>query len=222
MDWLGFVFEEPPRRQSDHLADYDAALARLEALGLVYPCGCTRGEIARRSDARDPDGAPLHRGRCVAPSAPEPVASRLDMTRAREHAPRELSWREFGEGRREALVVAEPEAWGDVVLRGKASFAAYHLAVVVDDAGQGVTDVIRGRDLLPSTSLHRLLQALLGLEAPRYRHHRLVLDAEGIKMSKSAASTPLSRLREAGASAADIRVALGFEPGESTIEVVLD
>ncbi len=221
LDWLGIVFDAPPRRQSDHLADYAAALARLEALGLVYRCGCARGEIARASAARDPDGAPLHRGRCAGPPPGAPAATRLDMTRARERVSRELTWREYGESARETRIIADPEAWGDVVLRGKTRPAAYHLAVVVDDAGQGVTDVIRGRDLFRSTSLHRLLQALLGLEPPRYRHHRLVLDAEGAKMSKSAASTPLSRLREEGASPADIRVALGFEPGPPAIAASL-
>ena len=108
-------------------------------------------------------------------------------------------------------VEAAPEAWGDIVLRGKDRPATYHLAVVVDDAFQGVTDVIRGRDLFASTSVHRLLQELLGFDAPRYRHHRLVLDATGAKMSKSASSRPLSSLREAGLTAREVRGALGFE-----------
>ena len=120
-------------------------------------------------------------------------------------------------------VAAAPLDWGDVVLRGKERSATYHLAVVVDDALQGVTDISRGRDLFAATSIHVLLQALLGLETPRYRHHRLVLDATGTKMSKSAASRPLAALRGDGYSAADLRAALGFGgPAERKLAVVLN
>ena len=211
--WLGIAFDPNVRRQSEHFSDYDRALASLQARGLVYPCVCTRGDIAlRHPGQRDPDGAPLHAGRCAvgARAAGGPAAIRLDMARARRLAPQDLFWREFGEGFDERRVEAAPEAWGDVVLRGKGRPAAYHLAVVVDDALQGVGEVVRGRDLFPSTSVHRLLQGLLGLEAPIYRHHRLVLDAAGEKMSKSAASTPLAELRDSGISAAEVRAALGF------------
>jgi glutamyl-Q tRNA(Asp) synthetase len=218
--WLGIVFESPVRRQSDHLDDYARALARLQAL--VYPCFCTRSQIAAASGgARDPDGAPLHRGRCVAVSAEEtqrrltsgePAALRLDHALARALAPETLDWSEFGEGDSEVRIPARAVLWGDVALRGKERPATYHLAVVVDDAIQGVTDVVRGRDLYASTAIHRLLQALLGLPAPRYRHHRLALDAEGAKMAKSAASTPLAAIRAQGVSAADVRASLGFGP----------
>jgi glutamyl-Q tRNA(Asp) synthetase len=214
-----------PLRQSGRLDDYAAALARLSDRGLLYPCYCARGEILRAGHgARDPDGAPLHRGFCLAVSASEtsqrlaagePAALRLNLARARSLAPAKLSWREFGESAAETRVEAAPEAWGDVVLRGKDRPASYHLAVVVDDASQGVSDVIRGRDLFASTSVHRLLQELLGFEPPRYRHHRLVLDATGAKMSKSASSQPLSALREAGLTARDLRAALGFEGSRS-------
>ncbi len=224
--WLGIAFDGAIRRQSEQIDDYDAALQRLQSRDLVYPCLCTRGEIAKAgSGARDPDGAPLHRGRCVgvAPQeivarlvAGEPAALRLDLARARALAPVELSWREFGEGESGRNIVAAPEAWGDVVLRGKERPAAYHLAVVVDDAAQGVSDVVRGRDLYASTSVHRLLQALLGLPAPRYHHHRLALGADGAKLSKSAASLSLAALREAGLGAREIRAALGFEPDVAT------
>jgi glutamyl-Q tRNA(Asp) synthetase len=193
--------------------------------GLLYPCFCTRGEILRASgDARDPDGAPLHHGGCVAVSASEtsrrlaagePAALRLNVARARPLAPADLFWAEFGEGAAESRVEATPEAWGDVVLRGKDRPASYHLAVVVDDARQRVGDVIRGHDLFAATSVHRLLQELLGFEAPRYRHHRLVLDAAGAKMSKSASSQPLADLREAGFTATDLRRGLGFEGPQS-------
>jgi glutamyl-Q tRNA(Asp) synthetase len=222
MAWLGIGFDREIRRQSEHVEDYDSALRTLQDRGLTYPCFCTRGEIAVANPGRhDPDGAPLHAGGCVAVSprerqarlaAGEPAAIRLDMARARGLARQSLCWREFGEGSDERRVEAAPEAWGDVVLRGKGRPAAYHLAVVVDDALQGVSQVVRGRDLFPSTSVHRLLQALLGLEAPTYRHHRLVLDAAGEKMSKSAASPPLAALRDAGVGADEVRAALGFAP----------
>jgi glutamyl-Q tRNA(Asp) synthetase len=218
--WLGLIFPEAPRRQSEHSDDYARALAALEARGLVYRCFCTRGDIARMSQGlRDPDGAPLHRGVCRAMPAAEVAARvaageraalRLDMTRALSHVGAPLTWREYGEGDREALIEAEPGAWGDVVLRGKDRPASYHLAVVVDDGLQQISDVVRGRDLYRATSVHRLLQDLLGLAPPRYRHHLLVLDAGGEKMSKSAQSKPLAVLREQGFAAAEIRAALGF------------
>jgi len=223
--WLGVVFDDPPIRQSERVADYARALASLSARGLVYPCFCSRAEVAATAgDARDPDGAPLYCGLCRALTpreaaqrlaAGERAALRLDSARALEAAPGELSWRECGEGDAESLRPADPSAWGDFVLRGKDNAASYHLAVVVDDALQGISDVARGRDLLAATSAHRLLQALLGLRAPRYRHHRLVLDAEGGKMSKSASSPPLHALRDAGYSARELRAALGFEALEA-------
>jgi glutamyl-Q tRNA(Asp) synthetase len=223
--WLGLAFAAPPRRQSEHGDDYARALARLEALGLVYPCFCSRAEVAAAAGgARDPDGAPLYGGCCRALeprevarrlAAGERAALRLDARRALALAPAELVWLEYGEGDEGAPMRADPAAWGDFVLRGKDSAASYHLAVVVDDALLGVSDVVRGRDLLAATSAHRLLQALLGLGAPRYRHHRLVLDVNGAKMSKSAASPPLRALREAGFSARDARAALGFEAAAS-------
>jgi glutamyl-Q tRNA(Asp) synthetase len=217
--WLGVRFETRPRRQSEHGDDYAGALARLEALGLVYPCFCSRAEIARASAARDPDGAPLYPGTCRALSCGERAdriarggrfARRLDMRYAIEQAPVGIVWREFAEGSTPVEHAADPAAWGDVVLAGRDLAASYHLAVTVDDALQGVTDVVRGRDLLSATSVHRLLQELLGLPSPRYRHHRLVRDAGGAKLSKSRASSPLGALREKGASAAQIRAALGF------------
>ena len=193
--WLGIHFPAPWRRQSEHGDDYAAALARLDRRGLVYPCFCTRSEVARASDGRrDPDGAPLYPGTCRALSTAEAharlargekAAYRLDMRRAREAAPADLSWREFGEGAAPFERAATPAVWGDVVLSGRDLAASYHLAVVVDDALQRVTDVVRGRDLFEATAVHRLLQALLGSPAPRYHHHRLVLDPSGAKLSKS-------------------------------------
>ncbi len=225
LSWLGLVFDGPLRRQSEHAPDYGRALERLEARGLVYPCFCSRGQVAAAAGgARDPAGAPLYPGLCraIVPrqaaarlAAGERAALRLDAARALADAPADLSWREYGEGAQGAAHPADPGAWGDFVLRGKDNAASYHLAVVVDDAAQGVSEVVRGRDLLAATSAHRLLQATLGLAAPRYRHHRLVLDAKGAKMSKSAASSPLRALREKGYSALEVRAALGFAPSNA-------
>ena len=220
--WLGLRFPAP-RRQSDHGGDYAAALARLDQRGLVYPCFCSRSEIARVSnDQRDPDGSPLYPGTCraYAPAKArdrlargDKAALRLDMQRAIGAAPARLCWSEYGEGAVPSQRSAAPEVWGDVVLRGRDLAASYHLAVVVDDALQGVTDVARGRDLLAATAVHRLLQALLGLAEPRYRHHRLVLEPDGTKLSKSRQSVSLAEFRATGLAPGDVRAALGFPSG---------
>jgi glutamyl-Q tRNA(Asp) synthetase len=220
--WLGLRFPKPPRRQSEHGGDYAAALARLDGRGLVYPCFCSRSEIARASAGRDPDGAPLYPGTCRALSASEArdrlargdkAALRLDMAHALDAAPGPLTWMEYGEGSASSKRRAAPWLWGDAVLRGRDLAASYHLAVTVDDALQGVTDVVRGRDLLAATAVHRLLQALLGLPEPRYRHHRLVVDASGTKLSKSRQSVSLAELRGTGLSPGEVRAALGFGAG---------
>ena len=220
--WLGLRFPVP-RRQSEHGDDYSAALARLDQRGLVYPCFCSRAEIARASAGQhDPDGAPLYPGTCRAlfPAETharlargERAAFRLDMRRAVDAEPARLYCTEFGEGAIPAQHPAAPDVWGDVVLRGRDLAASYHLAVVVDDALQGVTDVVRGRDLLAATAVHRLLQALLGLAEPRYRHHRLVLDQTGEKLSKSRQSWSLAELRATGLAPEGVRAALGFCSG---------
>jgi glutamyl-Q tRNA(Asp) synthetase len=227
--WLGIAWEQPVRRQSRHFDDYRAALARLEAQGLVYASFESRGEIARLvaergpSWPRDPDGAPLYPGNAqTLPEAErrarmqsgEPFALRLDMARAVAQADA-LSFVETGAAGEDGAaadetIVADPLRWGDVVLARKEVPTSYHLAVAVDDALQGVTHVVRGQDLLPATSVHRLLQHLLGLPAPRYHHHRLILDAEGRKLSKSTQATALRSLRAAGMTAADIRKAVGL------------
>jgi glutamyl-Q tRNA(Asp) synthetase len=218
--WLGLHFPAPWRRQSEHRDDYAAALKRLDAQGLVYRCFCTRSEVARASAGlRDPDGAPLYPRTCRALAPAEARARlargdkavvRLDMGRALTGAPARLSWVEYGEGAVPSERAAAPAVWGDVVLSGRDLAASYHLAVVVDDALQGVTDVVRGRDLLAATGVHRLLQALLGCPAPRYRHHRLVLDRSGAKLSKSRQSESVAGLRETGLSPGEIRALLGF------------
>src|ERR1043165_830815 len=225
--WLGIAWEEPVRRQSDHLDAYGEALAQLEAQGLVYPSFESRAEIARlvaERDAkapwpRDPDGAPLYPGNAkrlgaeerAARMASEPYALRLDMHAALERTGA-LTWVEAGADRQDAhdTLMAQPQAWGDVVLARKETPTSYHLSVVVDDALQGVTHVVRGLDLQPATGVHRVLQALLGLPAPLYHHHRLILDAEGRKLSKSTRATGLRELRAGGATPADIRRLAGL------------
>jgi glutamyl-Q tRNA(Asp) synthetase len=219
--WLGVVWEQPVRRQSGHFGDYRAALARLDAMGLVYPSFESRAEIARlgaeRGDTRprDPDGAPLYPGtaRDLAPAerqrridGGEPYALRLDTQAAIARVgPLRFSETGAGPGGETVQVAAAPQMWGDVILARKEVPTSYHLSVVVDDASQGVTHVVRGQDLFWSTGIHRLLQALLGLPAPSYHHHRLILDADGQKLSKSTQATTLRALRQAGASPADIR-----------------
>jgi len=224
--WLGITWEQPVRRQSAHFDEYGAALARLDAMGLVYPSFESRGEIARLVAARetrapwprDPDGAPLYPGdaRALPPSerrrrmeAGDPYALRLDMAAAIARTGA-LSWGETGAESEAGSVAAAPQMWGDVVLARKETPTSYHFAVVVDDARQGVTHVVRGQDLFWSTSVHRVLQALLDLPAPSYHHHRLILDAEGKKLSKSTRATALRALREGGATAADIRRMVGL------------
>ena len=221
--WLGLDWPEPVRRQSTHFSDYALALERLQGMGLVYPCFCTRGEIAAASalqnDARrDPDGAPLYPGTCKHMSALERArrlnsgqnaALRLDVDLALARCGALLGWSEYGEGAEPRDVRAEPMVWGDAVLGRKDVPASYHIAVVIDDALQGVSDVARGRDLYAATNLHRLLQALLGLPAPRYHHHRLIKDAEGLKLSKSRGSPTLRDLRADGVSADEVRYCSG-------------
>jgi glutamyl-Q tRNA(Asp) synthetase len=205
--WLGIASDEPVRVQSQHTDEYRAALAKLEARGLIYRCGCSRRDIARKAGPeRDPEGQPLYPGTCRAGGpGPEPHALRLDMARATAMVG-DLRWEEDGED----PVKAEPLRWGDIVLGRKETGTSYHLAVVLDDALQGVTDVIRGRDLYHATSIHRLLQELLGLPAPRYRHHRLITDETGKRLAKSAGSRSLRSLRAEGVTAEAIRETLGF------------
>jgi len=227
--WLGVAWEQPVRRQSDHYGDYRAALGRLDAMGLIYPSFESRAEIATMVAARetkgpwprDPDGAPLYPGDAKSTAAAErarrmttgePYALRLDVEAAIERAV-PLRWDESGEGPsgETGRIPANPAAWGDVILARKDAPASYHLAVTVDDAAQGVGDIVRGQDLFHATSVHRLLQGLLGLPAPRYRHHRLILDADGKKLSKSSAATGLRELRAQGLRPADIRRLVGLD-----------
>jgi glutamyl-Q tRNA(Asp) synthetase len=226
--WLGISWQTPVRRQSEHFDDYRSAVAKLEAAGLVYPSFESRSDIAalvaERERAgpwpRDPDGVPLYPGRArKMPAAErerrlrdgEPYALRLAMDAAVARAG-VLTWTETGAGpqAQSGLVAAVPQMWGDVIIARKEVPTSYHLAVAVDDALQGVTEVVRGQDLFFSTSIHRLLQALLGLPEPIYHHHSLIVDAAGQKLSKSNAATSLRELRAAGATPADIRRMVGL------------
>ncbi|NKN37075.1 tRNA glutamyl-Q(34) synthetase GluQRS [Agrobacterium sp. a22-2] len=225
--WLGLRWDMPVRRQSEHLDAYRAALDRLRERGLIYPAFLTRGEVRAYALAeeargtprpRDPDGAYLYpptdrdrseteRARLLQSGAKH--AWRLDMRRALESITGPLHWIEKGDGST-TTIAADPPAWGDVVLWRSDAPSSYHLSVVVDDALQGITEVIRGRDLFSATAVHRLLQALLDLPAPTYRHHRLILDRDGRKLSKSAGDTGLSALRANGLSPLDIRRLVGL------------
>jgi glutamyl-Q tRNA(Asp) synthetase len=226
--WLGIAWETPVRRQSEHLSEYRNAVEKLAAEGLIYPGFESRGEIARlvaRREAeapwpRDPDGTPLYPGAAKSLPADQRArllesgalyALRLDMAAAGARAG-DLTWVEHGEGPdgETGRVAARPQAWGDVILARRETPTSYHLSVVIDDAWQGVTEVVRGQDLFWSTSVHRLLQQLLGFPQPAYRHHRLVLDGERRKLSKSTMATGLRELRAAGATPAGIRRLVGL------------
>ncbi|MGZ5930620.1 MAG: tRNA glutamyl-Q(34) synthetase GluQRS [Rhizomicrobium sp.] len=217
--WLGLSWEQPVVRQSDRESAYRAALQKLDAAGLLYPCFCTRkdiaDEIARAVEApHGPDG-PLYPGTCRHISEQrrhERIADgtcyalRLDVAKAASMAG-PLSFHENGQGpeREHGNITARPQRFGDIVLARKDMPAAYHLAVVVDDAEQGVTLVTRGCDLFAATHVHRLLQALLDLPEPAYRHHRLILDANGKKFSKRDQAMTLRSQRAAGETPDSIR-----------------
>ncbi len=224
--WLGLSWEEPVRRQSDHFADYACAVERLDERGLIYPCFCTRAEIAARvADIPnwpcDPDGSPLYPGTCKQMEPQEKArrlasgqyaVQRLDMEEALSETGQRLGWTEYSKEMQMREISAEPHVWGDVVLARKDVPASYHIAVVVDDDLQGVTDVVRGKDLFAATSLHRLLQDLLDFTPPRYHHHGLLADETGEKLSKSQKSKSLRQLRDEGMSADEVRAQLGFGP----------
>ncbi len=216
--WLGLSWPEPPWRQSARMAVYARALDELKARGLLYPCFCSRGDIAREIAAaaaapQGPDG-PLYPGTCRALPTEEaarriaaghPHAWRLNVGKALTGAP-PLAWTDRARGKR----TATPEIFGDVVLARRDVPASYHLAVVVDDAAQGVTCVTRGEDLFAASHLHRLLQYLLGLPTPEWHHHRLIADAEGKRLAKRDHAPTLAALREAGATPEEVKAAIGW------------
>ncbi|HXF55603.1 MAG TPA: tRNA glutamyl-Q(34) synthetase GluQRS [Hyphomicrobiaceae bacterium] len=226
--WLGIQWEEPVLRQSEQFPVYIEAARQLEATGVLYPCYATRTEIAaagRGGEGVDPDGVPLYPGRDKVLSACEaarrrssgaPFALRLDMARALDLAGsvlkgRPLTFIELDAQGTPREVPAEPARWGDAIIVRKDVPASYHLAVVVDDARQGVSHVTRGLDLYPATGLHRLLQVLLGLPEPVYHHHRLVTDERGRKLAKSAHDTSLRSLRSQGWTLQRVREWLGLD-----------
>ncbi len=227
LQWLGFHWDEEPLRQSDRLDIYGEHLARLRKLGLVYPAFMSRSEVnshIRQKQGegivwpRDPDGAPHYPGsdrllddetRQSRLAQGHLHALRLDMQKALSLVSVSLYWEEDVAGRKER-VAADPAQWGDIVLSGKDIPASYNLASVVDDARSAVTHVVRGRDLYWATSVHRLLQELLGFQAPIYHHHDLVLDETGRKLSKSSQDTSLAQLREAGVTVEEIRERIGI------------
>ena len=223
--WLGLEWSEPVLRQAARMPAYARAAEALKARGLLYPCFCSRREIAAAAAATDPDGAPFYPGTCRRLTQGEaaerlergePAQWRLKVDLATEaagpltiaEAPARGGHALWAETARRP---ADPSRWGDAVLIRKDAPTSYHLSVAADDAAQGVTHVTRGMDLLAATDLHVLLQRLLGLPSPVYCHHRLLLDGQGEKLSKSKGSQSLMSLREAGEDAAAVRRWLGFE-----------
>jgi glutamyl-Q tRNA(Asp) synthetase len=235
LHWLGLAWEEPVRRQSEHVEEYWAALDALRRRGLVYPAFLSRAAVKARVTAfeadggvwpRDPDGTPLYPTdeRGIDPEVAERrIAAgerhmwRLNMERALASVAsssaaveQELTWTETSSGAPK-LIPADPAIWGDVVLWRWDAPSSYHLSVVLDDALQGVTHVVRGRDLYHATPIHRLLQTLFGLPEPIYHHHPLLMDENGEKLSKSLGSTGLRALRGSGATPSDIRRRVGLD-----------
>ncbi|MGI9407680.1 MAG: tRNA glutamyl-Q(34) synthetase GluQRS [Hyphomicrobiaceae bacterium] len=223
LDWLGLSWPEPVRRQSEYFDDYRSAARKLSDLGLLYPCAATRKEIASAVADRpgwptDPDGAPLYPGLwkiagqgdpATKVSPGTPVAHRIDMDRALNRSGK-LQFEVFDEDGTVETRTANPAEWGDAIIVRKDTPTSYHLSVVVDDALQGITHVTRGRDLEAATSLHVLLQKLLGLPSLRYHHHRLITDSAGRKLSKSLRDTSLRHLRDIGWTPADVYTAVGL------------
>jgi glutamyl-Q tRNA(Asp) synthetase len=211
--WLGLDWPRPVRRQSDHLADYATALDRIAAMGLLYPCFCTRADLRDAASAPHGPGA-LYPGTCRTLSAAcqaeriaggEPHAFRLDVDAAlRRTGP--LAWLDLDLG----TIPARPDLLGDVVLARKDIGTSYHLSVTWDDAVQQIELVTRGRDLFEATHVHRLLQALLDLPVPLWRHHALILDESGKRLAKRDRAPTIRAMREAGRSPAEVRALAGF------------
>ncbi len=216
--WLGLMWPEPVWRQSDRMASYKDALDRLDRLGVLYPCFCTRAELAAIDAPQGPEGA-LYPGTCrrmFHVEREERMASgatyclRLDVEKAaRLTGP--LTWIDLDRG----LQQANPAVLGDVVMARKDIATSYHLAVTVDDAAQHITVVTRGEDLFLSTHIHRLLQALLGLSVPVWRHHRLICDEHGKRLAKRDDARSIRSFRDQGETADDVRVMLSNDTQDS-------
>ncbi|MBA8881595.1 glutamyl-Q tRNA(Asp) synthetase [Phyllobacterium myrsinacearum] len=227
LHWLGFDWETPVRRQSEHFEVYRESLDRLIRMDLVYPAFLSRSDIRRemqkvmaqgRAWPHDPDGAALypptdrmltHRQRAQRMNEGLPFSWRLNMDRALEHVGEPLFWQETADGG--SNIAARPQDWGDVIIARKDMPTSYHLSVVIDDALQGITHVVRGKDLFQATSIHRLLQHILGLQPPAYHHHDLILDHDGQKLSKSRKDTALRALRLEGVTPGQIRELVGLQ-----------
>lgn len=213
--WLGLGWEEPVRRQSQHFATYAQALLPLKAHRLVYPCFCTRRKVEAHARSSDPDGAPLYPGLCATMPAKEaimrinhgePHGWRLSMERALGATSRPLIYERFDPDTWQIRRTdADPGRWGDAILARKDVPTSYHLSVVVDDAIEGVSHIVRGADLEAATDLHVLLQILLSLPTPLYHHHPLLKDASGWKLAKSRGSETLACLRMQGLTPQEIR-----------------
>lgn len=218
--WLGLDWETPVRRQSDHMDDYGRVVAGLAERGLLYRCFRTRREIAEAIEAAPHGAMEAWRGSPLPPEeeerrlrAGDAYAWRLSLDAAERAVGGSLTFVEEGQGPNgeSGVIAARPELGGDVVLARKDVGVAYHLAVVHDDALQGVTHVIRGQDLFEATHVQRLLQALLGLPTPTYRHHRLLTGVDGKRFAKRDGAQTLRSLREAGMTAPDLRAEMGFD-----------
>ena len=220
LHWLGLDWPKPVMQQSDRMDAYADAGNALRDHNLLYPCFCSRSEIAAAADGTDPDGAPLYPGTCrhldrgiqiERLQRGDPVQFRLDTSKAMDRVGM-LTFTVVGPlvTDRPQIRHARPERWGDVVLQRKGTPSSYHLSVVVDDAAQGVTHVTRGRDMEAATDIHALLQLLLDLPAPIYNFHRLILDDEGRKLAKSKGSESLADLRAKGWTPEDVRRAVGL------------
>jgi glutamyl-Q tRNA(Asp) synthetase len=220
LHWLGLSWPEPVMRQSERMMAYAEAGNQLRDQRLLYPCFCSRSEIAAAADGTDPDGAPLYPGTCRHLDRGEQIERlergdavqfRLDTESAMARTGM-LSFTVVGPlvTDRPQIRYARPERWGDVVLQRKGTPTSYHLSVAVDDAAQGITHVTRGRDMEAATDIHVLLQMLLGLPSPIYHFHRLILDDEGKKLAKSKGSQSLADLRAEGWTLEDVRRAVGF------------
>jgi glutamyl-Q tRNA(Asp) synthetase len=220
LTWLGLQWPTPIVHQSEHMDIYAAAGNRLREQGLLYPCFCSRSDIAAGATTIDPDGAPIYPGTCrhldrgiqiERLERGDPVQFRLDTEKAIERTGM-LTFTAVGPllTDRQQIRYARPQRWGDVVLQRKGLPTSYHLSVVVDDAAQKVSHVTRGRDMEAATDIHVLLQMLLGLPSPIYNFHRLILDDQGQKLAKSRNSESLADLRAKGWTPTDIRRAVGF------------
>lgn len=216
LSWLGLDWDGPIRRQSEHLQDYKTALGKLQDIGVLYPCFCTRKDIAAATSAPHGPDRQIYPGTCRNLPAEViklrfaeniPYALRIDIAKA-QLLTGDLYFEEEGQG----SIAAQPQQLGDVVLARREFPCSYHLCVTVDDALQGITLVTRADDLLPATHIHRLLQALLDLPTPHYAHHTLLTNIDGIRLSKRTDARSLRSFRESGSTPAEIRALAGF-PG---------